>query len=393
MARTRRWWNVGVVKVPHAQRDIAHGVLGQRPGARWQDIVGADTPDAHDRFPVGSHCTYRAWLSDAEAQRFRAASNARYVVEDTPIHNVTCAPQGGVPGWRVLRWQHADDPELAALTGVGVNIGMIDCGSSIAARSYCSITMAGRIVTATLQPPTNDGYPGFDHGSYTTTTAAPVGGTVLDAVVVDSNNSTSDAITAQGITWAVNNGAKVVSGSIALGGSPIPACFDALTAASASDVVFYFATGNDSLNVIAYPSQYSTSFAYVYSVSSWDMSMDRLSTFSNWIPQMSGVAPGELMFAVNGLGVEVPWSGTSAATPAVARLAARLVSGGATARAAGAALAATAQDMGQSPYQGGGRFDLRRAADLLGLTSPRAAAVDPKVFAASRPVGAAGVLP
>jgi hypothetical protein len=388
MARARRWWNVGVVKIPHAQRDVAHAVLGARPGDRWQDIVGADTPDDHDRFPVGANCTYRAWLSDAEADRFRTASNVRYVVEDARVSNVTCTPSTAVPGWRVNRWIRSDPTNLASLSAVGVRIGLIDSGTSIAMRNYCSITMAARTITASAAPPTNDGYPGFDHASYSGSTAVPVGGTVLDAVTVDSSNTVTDAQIAQSVTWTVNNGAKVVNGSISYGTTPAPATLDALNAASGADVVFYFAMGNNSLNTMMYPAVYSTSVPYVYSVGAWDMSMERMSTFSNWDARTTGVAPGELLTAVNSVPAEVTWAGTSASTPVVTRLAARLVGGGATARAAGAALAATVQDMGQSPYQGRGRFDFTRAAESLGIAPPAAAAVDPKVFATSRPIPA-----
>jgi hypothetical protein len=45
----------------------------------YRDILGSDTPDDHERHPVGADVVYTLELDDDEADQFRAASNCRYL--------------------------------------------------------------------------------------------------------------------------------------------------------------------------------------------------------------------------------------------------------------------------------------------------------------------------
>lgn len=374
MSEHRSWYNVGVVKIAHADRDVARAVLGDSPGDRFRDIVGADTPDDDDRFPVGTNCTYGAYLTAAEAEEFRAASNCRYVVQDVPIA-IELDAATALPGWRPERWVDADG--ISGAPGTGVNVAVLDTGTSSAARTYMNYTLVARNVFTPLQPPVSgEPFPDESHGSLVSGIAVPYGGRLLDGLIIDNVGFSSDAIIAQAVTWCVTNGAKVVNGSFSMsyGSTPPPATRDALLAASSSDIVFYFSLGNNGINAMPYPAAfgYVVPIPYVYSVGAYDMSLGYLSSFSNWHAQATGVAPGEMVRSIDLNAVEGEWAGTSVASPIAARLCARLVSAGATARAAGAALASTCVDLGHGARQGGGRFSMRAAAEQLGIVAPAA---------------------
>ena len=98
--QNRRPYNVGAWKIPYAERDVAHAVLTPADTRGFFDIIGADTPDDHETFPIGAHVTYRVELTAAEAARFRAASNARYVELDTEGHDTGGAVAIPAAGWR-----------------------------------------------------------------------------------------------------------------------------------------------------------------------------------------------------------------------------------------------------------------------------------------------------
>lgn len=367
---TRRWFNVGVVKIAHADRDVAREVLGDRPDSDvFQDIVGADTPDDDERFPVGSNTTYRVALTDEEAERFREASNARYVHEDVVLTNLTCGATT-LPGSRSRAALGYWPTAPAELPGTNVNVAVLDTGSSSTVRSYMNQTLVARGVFVSPAPPTNEAYSTSDHGSLCAANAVSYGGRLLDGVVINGDDEGTDSGIAQGVTWAVNQGAKVVSGSFGYSSTTQPATLDAINAASGSDVIFYFATGNEGDTVVRYPARYSISGgpSYLYAVGGFDMSTKSRWVDSSWDPAMTGVAPSIMVRSVIQTAVESEWYGTSAACPCVANMASRLVGAGVSARLAGQALAATGNRLGQGTALGGGVFDLRAAARYLGLS-------------------------
>jgi hypothetical protein len=372
---TRRWFNVGVVKIPHGDRDVAHSVLGDRPDdTLFQDIIGADTPDDDEQFPVGSNCTYRAALTDEEAEQFRAASNCRYVVEDVVVTNSLCAPST-LPGWRVRDTLGYWPSAPTDLPGTTPRVAVLDTGTTSAMRSYMGITMAARGVYAPTAPPVNESYTGSNHGSLCASNAVSPGGQLVDVVVLDYDNTTgtdsmTDSGAAQGITYAVAQGAQVVSCSWGWTSTPMPALLDALLAAASSSAVFFFASGNEGGASMRYPARYTYErgdLPHVKTVGGWDMSRHWRWASASYHAQMTGVAPSIMVRGVMPTGVETEWQGTSAAAPCVANMDARLIRSGVTARQAADALAATCVDKGMGAQQGGGLFDLQRAAEYLGI--------------------------
>jgi subtilisin family serine protease len=150
---------------------------------------------------------------------------------------------------------------------------------------------------------------------------------VLPVKVADAEgNGYYDALI-EGLIWAADNGAKVIS--ISLGGdADDPALKDACKYAFDKKVVVVAAAGNDGVSVL-YPAAYDD---YVIAVAATDYN-DEHASFSNPGPQVDVAAPGVWILGpvpqwYAGPG-ELPYifgSGTSAAAPHVAGLAALLVS-------------------------------------------------------------------
>ena len=180
---------------------------------------------------------------------------------------------------------------------------------------------------------------------------------------------------ANGIVWAVDNGAKVLN--LSLGGDPAAtngsaAQRTALAYAVSKNVLAVCATGNDNYNGIAFPARFADCMAV--GATNWS---DERASYSNYGSQIAVTAPGG---AANPAGTAysrirsashladgsyVYKSGTSMATPQVAGLAAMLYATGMTSVAeVRARLMSTADDLGEpgwDPQFGAGRINAYRA--------------------------------
>src|SRR3982751_3647258 len=88
----RRPYVVGAVKIPYADRDIAHQVITAADDRDFFNVIGADDdPKVGHTLPTGRNVTYRVELTDDEADLFRSASNCRYVELDT-VEQVHAGP-------------------------------------------------------------------------------------------------------------------------------------------------------------------------------------------------------------------------------------------------------------------------------------------------------------
>lgn len=367
MTEDRQWFNVGAVKLPEAERDVATSVFARHP-ERFSDVIGADTAEDDEQYPVGSHTAYSALLTEREAEQFARASNARYV-EPNQYHSDVLAVEPRIPRPRSMRYLQAEQEAYPTLTGTEAWIGDIDEGTTGLSLAAKNITLRNKAFFLPNGEPLGEIWStARAHGCWTSGTAVPVNGNVIDAFAIDDVGGTTDASIANAITWCITKGASLINMSLTFTSSSIVT--DALTAANSSDVAIFCAAGNDSLRANRFPASTSGFLNYVHSVGSIDMSRNRRSDFSNWGPWVTGVAPGELVYSTGWDGSVVPVNGTSFSTPHVVNLAARIMSAGVSAKQAAAALKATTRDFGLGEEQGGGVYSMQAALRWLNKEPP-----------------------
>lgn len=125
---------------------------------------------------------------------------------------------------------------------------------------------------------------------------------------------------AQGIDFAVSNGAKVIN--LSAGGSGTSATLlRAITNAIAAGCIFVTITHNDGTNTIRFPGNVPQAIT----VGATDRS-DRRAGFSNYGPELDLVAPGLDIYTVSRSGNVEPWWGTSFSAPLVSGVCSLLAS-------------------------------------------------------------------
>jgi thermitase len=135
---------------------------------------------------------------------------------------------------------------------------------------------------------------------------------IMPVKVLAANGSGYLSQVASGVTYAADNGAKVIS--LSLGGPASSITLqNAIAYAWSKGCVVVAAAGNEGVSNKSYPAAY----ANVISVASTG-STDTLSSFSNWGDWVTVAAPGESMASTYHDGGYVYMSGTSMATPVVA---------------------------------------------------------------------------
>jgi len=138
---------------------------------------------------------------------------------------------------------------------------------------------------------------------------------IMPVKVLDSQGSGSYADVAAGITWAADNGAKVIS--LSLGGPSSSATLQsAIDYAWNRGIVVVAAAGNSNTSAPSYPAYYANAIA----VGSTDQT-DQRSPFSNFGSWVDVAAPGSQIYSTYVGGGYQSLSGTSMACPAVAGLA------------------------------------------------------------------------
>lgn len=361
----RRRYIVGATKIPFADRDVAHSVIGPRDDRGFLDMIGADTPDEHPVFPVGSHTTYAVDLTDEEAERFAAASNCRYIEPDATLYDA-----GGVvsmPAASTMQFMRADFARADQFHGRDVLIGVLDGGTTAAVRSYLGATMVARQNFQADDPGADEIT--SEHGCLVAPCCVPPGGRFLDAIV--SNNAGNRTISASvaAARWCVDNGATVLNYSGAGAGGLSTAWEDMFQYLADRGAQIFISMGNDGLNEAYTPAVYSTSYTNCHSSIAWDENTGARASFSNWTDTADGCAPGANVLGLSPAGVPLTWDGTSASAPHMALLCAMGMTGGRyTAAQVGAALKAHTRDTGQ-PEQGRGAYSLEAALTALGAFS------------------------
>jgi|GEM_PF-733532 len=274
---------------------------------------------------------------------------------DTHYASQWAINNAGYLGGTVDADMDVDDAWLLA-TGQGIKIAIVDIGVDLTHPDIAANLWSTGYDATGYNP---DGRPDFSdyHGTACAGIAAAVGnnntgivGTAYNAKILpvrigffDGNNilQSSNSWKSNGINWAVNNGADIISCSWG-GGSSSTAVNNAITNAvtngrSQKGCIVLFATGNDNGSV-SYPATLSNVIA-VGASSTCDQrknptSCDGESWGSNFGSQLDVIAPGVKIYTTDiqgsaGWGTgdyRADFNGTSAACPAAAGVAALILS-------------------------------------------------------------------
>jgi len=135
---------------------------------------------------------------------------------------------------------------------------------------------------------------------------------IMPIKVLGANGSGSLSAVASGITFAADNGAKVIS--LSLGStSTATTLANAVAYAWGKGCVVVAAAGNSGSSTMSYPAAYPN----VISVAATD-NTDKLATFSNFSTWVNCAAPGVGIYSSVPGGGYASWNGTSMAAPLVA---------------------------------------------------------------------------
>ncbi|MCC2670997.1 MAG: hypothetical protein K0Q72_3468, partial [Armatimonadetes bacterium] len=141
---------------------------------------------------------------------------------------------------------------------------------------------------------------------------------LMPVKVLDSAGNGSDASVADGVIWAANRGARIISLSLGSAGASTT-MNNAIQYAWGKGCIIVAAAGNNGISTTFYPAGFSN----VISVGATDSS-DTLASFSNYGYWVKTAAPGVSIVSTYRGGGYAAMSGTSMAAPHVAGLAALL---------------------------------------------------------------------
>jgi len=286
-------------------------------------------------------------------------------------------------------------------TGTGVKVAVLDTGLQQGGADGIGCVLPG----IDIAYGDNDPSDGNGHGTHVSGTIAQKtnnigtaglahGACILPVKVLDDAGSGTDADIAEGIAWAIANGARVINMSL---GYPAgytldqfvgSASYNAINAAS-NQVTIVVASGNDgSTTGISYPANHPETIAVGATGYSNLQSYPNIAPYSNQGPALDLVAPGgDMSIDLNGDGYgdgilqetvgSSGWAhyffqGTSMATPHVAAAAAMLIAQDETLNRYEVLnkLSATALDVGTAGKDNTYGYGLIQIYDALTLAPP-----------------------
>ncbi|MCW5850450.1 MAG: S8 family serine peptidase [Anaerolineae bacterium] len=190
---------------------------------------------------------------------------------------------------------------------------------------------------------------------------------VLPGKVLAASGSGDFGAIASGITWAADQGVKVIN--MSLGGRYGAASMEsAINYAWSKGVVVVCAAGNDASPSPSYPAAYENCISVVATDSS-----DRRASFSNYGSTVDVSAPGAGILSTVRGGKYEAWSGTSMASPNAAGVAALVWAAHPdwTNAQVRAALENTADNVGSANEFGHGRLNAYRAVSSGPISTPQ----------------------
>ncbi|MDN4592862.1 S8 family peptidase [Polycladomyces subterraneus] len=298
-------------------------------------------------------------------REYRNNPNVEYA-EPNYIYHADWTPND--PYFSTQQWgpQKVQAPAAWDITrgSSSVRIAIVDTGVQ-----YNHPDLSGKVVLGhDYVDGDNDPYDGNGHGTHCAGIAAAVtnngtgiagmapNASILAVRVLDSNGSgTLDAV-ANGIIYAADNGAKVIS--LSLGGSVGSTTLkNAVNYAWNKGAVIVAAAGNSGISAPSYPAYYSNAIAVAATTSS-----DVKASYSNWGSWVDVAAPGSSIYSTYPTNSYASLSGTSMATPHVAGLAGLLAAQGRSNSNIRAAIQNTADRIsGTGTYWTYGRINAYRA--------------------------------
>ena len=273
------------------------------------------------------------------------------------------------------------DAAHGVTTGSGAVVAVIDSGVLATHQDLQGRLLAGRDFVSDDATPQD----GNGHGTHVTgivaatanngvgVAGAAPGAQVLPVRVLDDDGAGSTEDVAEGIDYAVAQGADVIN--LSLGGLPISAApidgsdvfVAAINRATAAGVVVVAAAGNDSLPICEQP-EVQGEILCVGSIDKRGMRSFFSSSGNISAPGGSGLGEGEDILSAYNDGGYTEIAGTSQAAPHVAAVAALLVSRGVRGKPAVDRILATARDAGPAgpdSLYGAGIVNARAAVEGL----------------------------
>jgi subtilisin family serine protease len=355
------------------------------------DRIGAHTLEAAGRYTVGDGGFESVWRlrSDASWEAvFTGLAEDGQVVEVEPERMATASAWQPDDPYLSYQWHLADiglPSAWSMATGAGVTVAVLDTGVTAGADGFDRLLPGIDLADGDSDPRDTDGHgthvagtiaQATDNG-YGTAGVAP-DASILPVRVLGSGGSGSMVDVADGIVWAVDQGADVINLSLGSGGSS-RVLASAVDYAVSNGVLLVAASGNDGRTRVDWPAAYEG----VMAVGAVD-ARGSVTPYSNEGSALSLVAPGgdttrddnrdgyvdgvlqETL--VNGrIGFNF-LEGTSMATPHVAGTAALLIERvGPDAELVRELLLASADSDGAgdwNPTRGWGRLDAQAALEL-----------------------------
>jgi thermitase len=286
--------------------------------------------------------------------------NVEFAAQDTYAHTLAIpndpgyAQQYALPltGWEAA---YGVSPTLGGSSSTVIAI--VDTGIQLDHPDLGAKVLPGTSFVAGTTTPYDDN----GHGTHCagiaaaiTDNAVGIAGTnplaqLLPVKVLDASGSGAFSDVANGITWAADHGANIISMSL---GCPAP-CSDPATssaiayAKNVKGVLVVVAAGNDA-GAVSFPGSDRNAMA----IAATDRS-DAVAYFSNFGPEVSVAAPGVDIYSTYLPSTYALLSGTSMSTPMVSGLAGLLVKPGSTPSSIRARIENTADKVGPYAYVGG----------------------------------------
>lgn len=276
----------------------------------------------------------RADLTAAEINRLKSNKNVLYI-EPNDSYQLCFVPNDPVYTSNQYYWANINaNTALDTNQGNGVTVAVLDSGVDLLHPDMVGQLVAGyNVVSPGTDPQDDSGHGTKVSGIIAAATNNTVGvaglapqAKIMPVKIFEATGNTTDGNIVNGITWAVNNGAKVIN--ISFGATSYSnGVKDAIEWAFSQGVVLVASSGNVGDTSTYFPASYPQ----VISVGSTSQAEAR-SSFSNYGSYLSLVAPGENIYSTAWVTNATPQStytldsGTSFSTPQVAAAAALLIS-------------------------------------------------------------------